>query len=181
MDWLKAIIEKTKLQYILISVLVTAIYLKFINTDTVVLIIVFCATYLIVNSIHHLYCKWSEKSRIEGERQKNMQYNMSKYEQHKESIWHMFLSLNDRDLENIMSLYRNETKDPANEYIRIIPNHKYHIYSLLEEKLHIPRGDRSYYPCFHTERYGENYVIKIDDTFYELVKHYSETGRKEKQ
>lgn len=181
MDWLKAIIEKTKLQYILISVLVTAICFKFINTDTVILIIVFCATYLIVNSIHHLYNRWSENSHREKERQKEKQYNISKYEEHKEAVWHMFLSLNERDLQLLVSLYRSETTDPTNEYVRIIPNLRYHIYSLLEEKLHIPKGGRSYSPCIFSERYGESYVIKFDGNFYELVKHYCETGRKEKQ
>ncbi|MDH6307411.1 hypothetical protein M2451_000560 [Dysgonomonas sp. PFB1-18] len=181
MDWLKAIIEKTKLQYILISVLVTAIYFKFINTDTVVLIIVFCATYLIVNSIHHLSNRWSENSRKAAVERENMQYNMSKYEQHKEDVWHMFLSLNDRDLQLLTSLYRNESADPTNKYVRIIPNLKYHTYSMLEEKLHIPKGDRSYYPCIFSQRYGESYVMRFEGNFYELVKHYCETGRKDKQ
>ena len=180
MEFLKALVEKLRVDLLLASLAIAILLFKVFGFDAWWMVFAFCVTYIFLLGVEKRVKTVREKKGME--KQKMAQNAKSRQEavRHNEEVWKRFYALDSQLLDLLKTIYQAET-DPANPLIRYIHDGGALAYQIDDSYgFRIPGGDRVYYPLLYAEHLANTSVITFHPYYLKLVARYVETGRKER-
>lgn len=179
-DFLKALVEKLRVDLLLASLAIAILLFKLCGFDAWWLVFVFCVSYIVLLGVE----KWLNNLRKKKDSKKRAKARAAMVKQDEddlnEEVWKRFYALDPRMLGLLKTIYLAE-RDPANNLIRYIHDGgalAYEVENSYDFK--IPKGNMVYYPLLYAEHIANASVISFQPFFMMLVARYVETGRKER-
>lgn len=179
-DFLKAVIEKLRMDLLLAALAISIFLFKVIGFDVWWMVFSFCIAYLILIGIEH----WAKhiKTNIANEKKARLRSAEQEREDafYKEEVWKRFFALDERSLQLVKEIYLSE-KDPQNPLIRYVRDYGNIAFEIERSvDFRVSEGDRRYRPLLHAEIIANASVITFDPYYLALVEHFVKTGKKER-
>ena len=180
LDFLKALIDKLRVDLLLASLAIAILLYKLCGFDIWWMVFVFCVTYIVLLGMELLFKDIRKSKEVKREYIAKVVEAKQEEEYLNEEIWKRFYALDTQTLVLVKTIYFAE-RDPNNPLIRYIQdggNVAYHV----EQNyfFRIPKGDRVYTLLLYAEHLANTSVITFQPYFLKLVAQYVKTGKKER-
>ena len=180
LDFLKAIVDRLRMDLLLASLALAILLLKLCGFDTWWMVFAFCVSYIVMLGVE----KWLNNNRKKKDLRKQAIAMATRVKQKEdnmnEEVWKRFYALDPGNLELLKTIYLADM-DPGNSLIRYIHDGGALAYEIDRSyDFRIPGKDRVYYPLLYSEHLASASVITFHPYYLKLVARYVETGRKER-
>ena len=181
LDFLKALIDKLRVNLLLASLAVAILLYKLCGFDIWWMVFVFCVTYIVILGIELLFKDIRKGKEVKRKHIAKVLEAKQEEAYLNEEIWKRFYALDNQTLDFVRTIYYAE-RDPNNPLIRYIQDGGNVAY-LVEQNyiFRIPKGDRGYSLLLYAEHLTNNSVITFQPYFLKLVAQYVKTGKKERE
>jgi hypothetical protein len=180
LDFLKAFVDKLRVDLLLGSLAVAILLFKLCGIDAWWMVFAFCVAYIGLLCIEHAIKVIREKKESKSRAIANTARLRQEEEDLNVKIWKRFYAMDSQALDLVKTIYL-APKDPTDSLTRYVQDGGTLAYEINENSVFwIPKGDRVYYPLLYAENLSHASVISFHPYFMKLIAHFVETGRKEK-
>ena len=143
-DFLKAVIEKLRMDLLLAALAISILLFKVIGFDVWWMVFSFCIAYLILIGIE----SWIKRIKISMINEEKARHQSAEQKREdaffKEEVWKRFFALDEHSLLLVKDIYLSE-KDPQNPLIRYVRDHGKTAYEIERSvDFRVSEGDRWY-------------------------------------
>ena len=171
-DFLKALVEKLRVDLLLASLAIAILFFKLCEFDAWWMVFVLSVSYIttlgVENGFKAIMKKRESKKKAIDQAAKTRQEE----EDLNEEIWKRFFALDSQSLWLLKAIFVAE-KDPTNPLIRYVRDGGSLAYEIDKSYVfRIPEVDRVYYPLLYAEHLANSSVITFQSYYMKLVARY---------